>query len=87
MLDSFIGFLVICVMNFESFDIAIVFVLRKREGGLWFRRIWTYNKDFVAKEAKESKERGNQRCQRALERRWCGTGGSAGVAVQYCWFL
>ena len=44
--------------DFVSFDITVVFISQKQEEGLWFRRIWTYNEDFVARDAKESKERG-----------------------------
>ena len=66
----FIEFIVTRAMDFVSFDITIVFVSRKREGGLWFRRIWVYNEDFVTKVAKESKEREFWRYQIALVRRW-----------------
>ena len=59
MWDMLFAFLVMRAMDFVSFDITVVFASRKREGGFWFPQIWTHNKNFVAKEAKESKERGN----------------------------
>ena len=79
------------VMDFASFDITVMFVSRKREGGFWFHRIWTYSEDSVTKMAKEIKEGRKigsiNGAGGVLDGRWCAAGESVGATLQCCYIF